>query len=151
MSFDEANPNLIDLGKGVMLPAGALSFGFSRSGGPGGQNVNKLNTRATLTVLLSDLETVMPPWAITRLLNLAGPYRAEGRLVISAADSRSQVTNREACVERLADVVQRAMTRPRVRRKTKPSAGSVRRRIKGKKERGQTKQSRQQNRRPSMD
>lgn len=134
----------VTLAPGISIPEAALSFTFARSGGPGGQNVNKLATRATLTVLIEDLAAAMPADAVGRLRRLAGQRFADDppRIVISAADTRSQVTNRRAAVQRLGELVQRAMHKPKRRVKTKPSRAAKQRRIDQKKQRGQLKRQR---------
>jgi len=82
----------LSVAPGRVLPAAALRFTFSRASGPGGQNVNKVNTRATLTVGFADLETVLPRHAVERLPCVASHYVAADpdRLVIHAGDARSQ-------------------------------------------------------------
>jgi len=129
---------------GRVLPAAALRFAFSRASGPGGQNVNKVNTRATLTVDFADLETILPRHALDRLRQVASHYLAAGpdRLVIHAGDSRSQRANRKACLDRLRRVLLLALHRPPVRRATRPSRGAVQRRLTAKKQRGEIKKSR---------
>lgn len=138
------------LAPGVSLPEAALRWTFSRGGGPGGQNVNKVSTRATLTVHIDDLAATMPAWAVQRLTEQAGQRLAADpdRLVITSADSRSQHANRQACLLKLRDMLVRAMNRPRRRKATKPSAGAVRRRLENKKQRGQRKRERGQRWRP---
>ena len=128
------------------LPAAALQWTFTRGGGPGGQNVNKVASRATLTVALDDLAAVLPADVVHRLRGLAGHHlqRDPDRLVITAGDSRSQLTNRASCVERLAALVQRAVPRPTPRRRTKPTRGSKQRRLDAKKARGAVKAARRQ-------
>ncbi|MEM9915737.1 MAG: alternative ribosome rescue aminoacyl-tRNA hydrolase ArfB [Planctomycetota bacterium] len=129
------------LAPGVWLDPSALTFTFSRSGGPGGQNVNKVNTHATLTVPMSALEQAMPDWAVARLRDMAGRYLADQppRLVIHASDSRSQRANRRSCVLKLRALIVSAMDRPRIRRPTRPSAGAKQRRLDAKKHRSQLK------------
>ena len=140
----DADGSHVAIAPGVSLPDAALQWTFSRGGGPGGQNVNKVNTRATLTVHIDDLTLVLPDWAIQRLLSQAGQRLAADpdRLVITAADSRSQHANRQACLMKLRDMIVRARNRPRRRKPTRPSAGSVRRRLESKKQRGQRKRER---------
>lgn len=130
---------------GVALDESALSFTFSRGGGPGGQNVNKVNTHATMTVPLSALEDAMPAWAVARLRAAAGRYLAADpdRLVIHAADCRSQLANRRSCVAKLRHMLIHAMNRPRLRRPTRPSAGAKQRRLDTKKHRAKIKARRQ--------
>lgn len=135
----EASNNTTTVAPGVELPDAALSFTFSRSSGPGGQNVNKVNTRATLTVSVSALRAVMPPYAIRRLKVVASRYVTQEGLQISVGDSRSQIANRKECVERLRGVLVEAMRRPKVRKATKPSARARQRRLDAKKHRSRIK------------
>lgn len=126
----------------VRLPSEILRFAFARSGGPGGQNVNKLNTKATLTLELRDLAGRMPGEAILRLTAQAGCHLATDRLVISSDESRSQQANKQACLEKLRRLLVQAMVRPKRRRATRPSYGSVQRRLESKKKAGQQKNNR---------
>ena len=142
---DPPGASSLEVAPGVRLPPAALSFTFSRGGGPGGQNVNKVNTRATLTVSLEDLAAVLTEPALLRLRDAAGRYLARDpdRLVIHASDSRSQLSNRRACLARLRGLLIHAQSRPRTRRPTRPSARARQRRLDHKKQRGQIKQQRQ--------
>lgn len=132
----------IELAEGVSIRPSALSFTFSRSGGPGGQHVNKTNTRATLMVPLDELLPRLPEHARRRLPKLAGAYLAGDRLVIHSGDSRSQHANRESCVDKLRHLVKRSLRRPKPRRPTKPSKASIERRLKSKRRRGEVKANR---------
>lgn len=134
----------LSVAPGRVLPAAALCFAFSRASGPGGQNVNKVNTRATLTVDFADLEAILPRHALERLLRVASHYVAAGpdRLVIHAGDSRSQRANRKACLDRLRRVLLLALHRPPTRRATRPSRRAVQRRLTAKKQRGEIKKTR---------
>ncbi len=134
---------------GVRVPDGVLEWTFARGGGPGGQNVNKTSTRATLTVLLSDLEPHLRQDAMDRLRTLAGAYLAADpdRLMITSGDSRSQHANRKSCLAKLRDLLVRGRHRPKTRRPTRPTRGSVERRLEAKKQRGQIKQTRKNLRR----
>ncbi|MCW5777734.1 MAG: aminoacyl-tRNA hydrolase [Phycisphaeraceae bacterium] len=135
-------PNLIRLAPGIAVRPEALRFTFVSSSGPGGQNVNKRATRAVLRVRLDDLP--LPPGARSRLRRLASRHlaREKGELVIAADEYRSQSRNRAACLDRLADLVERSLHAPKPRRATKPTKGSVERRIAAKKRRGETKRGR---------
>lgn len=124
---------------GIELPEAALSFTFSRSSGPGGQNVNKVNSRATLTVKLDELSGVLPAYAQRQLGLVASRYLSQDALQISAGDSRSQIANRRACMQRLREVLVDALRRPKARKKTKPSARARQRRLDAKKHRSQIK------------
>lgn len=135
--------NTIPIAPGIDLPEAAVSFTFSRSSGPGGQNVNKVNSRATLTVPVSALREALPPYAVHRLKTIAARYVTQEGLQISAGDSRSQIANRRACLDRLREVVVESLRRPKVRKKTKPSARARQRRLDAKKHRSKIKSRRQ--------
>ena len=137
--------NRVAVAPGVSLPEAALSFAFSRSGGPGGQNVNKVNTKATLTIPWLALEKALPAYAYARLLRAASRYATAQGLQISSSDSRSQIANRRVCVDRLRYVLVEAMRRPKPRKATKPSARAVQRRLDAKKHRSKIKASRRSN------
>ena len=129
----------LEVGPGVFLSAAAMRFQFARSGGPGGQNVNKLNTKAELWVRPEDLRG-MHPEAVGRLRNLAGRrLTKEGEIHIVAETARTQEGNRAAVLEKLRELIVAAMHRPKVRRKTKPSRGAKERRLDSKKRRGEIK------------
>jgi len=140
MASPESNPSYTTrVAPGVDLPDAALSFSFSRSSGPGGQNVNKVNSRATLTVPRHALEKAMPPYAVRRLEKVASRYLTQEGVQISADDSRSQIANRKQCLQKLREVLIHAMRRPKVRKKTKPSARARQRRLDAKKHRSKIK------------
>jgi ribosome-associated protein len=131
----------IALAPGVRVPAEALVFSFASSSGPGGQNVNKRATKAELRVRMADLP--LPTDALERLAALAGRRLTDGGEIVIAADEfRSQGRNRDACLERLRELIVRAMVRPRARRKTKPGRGAVERRLLDKRRRSERKQAR---------
>lgn len=135
-------PKQLELAPGVLLPSAALRFQFSRSPGPGGQNVNKVNTKATLSIMASDLAMVLEPSALDRLRRLAGRQFTVDRLVLSSAGSRSQSANRHTCLAKLRLLVIRALVRPKVRKSTRPSRSAVERRLREKSHRSRTKQMR---------
>jgi ribosome-associated protein len=119
-----------------------LSFSFVRSGGPGGQNVNKVSTAARLRfdVLQSpSLEQRVKQ----RLLRIAGARAtADGVLVISASRFRTQERNRADAIERLVLLVRKALVEPKKRKKTRPTYASKGRRIEGKRLLGEKKRNR---------
>jgi ribosome-associated protein len=128
---------------GVSVPAAAISFAAVRSSGPGGQNVNKVASKVELRVDLSAI-VGLDAGARQRLLNLSsGHLDAEGRLLVVSQKTRDQLQNLEDAREKIRALIARALVAPRVRRKTKPTRGSVERRITEKKRHGANKAARQ--------
>jgi ribosome-associated protein len=132
----------LDLAPGVSAPAGAVRMQFVRSGGPGGQNVNKLNTKAQLWIEV-DRIVGLSSAALVRLRNLAGGrLTRQGEIHISAEAERSQEANRQEVLDRLREMIIQARIEPKARRKTRPSRASKQRRLESKRRRGQVKSSR---------
>lgn len=128
---------------GVVIPAGELTWSFSRSGGPGGQSVNTTDSRVQLTFDLVASPSV-PDHLKERAVVRLAPRLRDGRLTVSASDERSQLQNRQVARRRMAELLARAMEPPaRKRRATKPTRSSVERRLQSKKARGLTKRLRQ--------
>src|SRR6187402_2898725 len=122
------------LPQGLVVPAAELVEKFSRSPGPGGQSVNTSDSRVELDWDITT-STVLTDAQRTRAL-LRWP---EGRVSIAASEHRSQHRNRVAARERLGDLLREALAPPPPpRRPTRPSRGSKERRLRAKKERGQT-------------
>lgn len=118
-----------------------VQFSYSRSSGPGGQNVNKLSTKAELRLRIADLP--ISHRARERLAGLAGRRLTEaGELIIVSETERSQSANREECLTKLRALLVQAMHEPKVRRKTRPSKGSKERRLREKKSRSEIKRGR---------
>jgi ribosome-associated protein len=129
----------ISLAEGVSIARNRLGWSFSRASGPGGQAVNKLSTRATLRVAIADIRG-LPTDAAQRLRQLAGSrLTQDDEIVISAETHRSQLDNKESCVERLAHLVSRAMIRPKVRRKKKPTRSMIEKRLQAKRRQSEKK------------
>ena len=136
--------DIITLAPDRTIRASAIAWSFARSSGPGGQNVNKLNTKAILHVGLADLEPALGPAATSRLRRQAERFIIDDQIVIACDEHRSQLDNRLTAIERLSDLVKKALVRPKPRRKTKPSRASKERRLKSKKEHGDKKRQRRQ-------
>lgn len=114
----------------------------SRSGGPGGQHVNKVESKATLRIALTAIEGLNDA-ARLRLASLAQSHLlADGTLTFSSDEHRSQHANREECLDRLRALVLRAARPPRQRRKTKPTRSSKERRLEAKRATGERKRTR---------
>jgi ribosome-associated protein len=138
---DDAAGDLVVTGS-VVVPAGALSWRFSRSSGPGGQGVNTADSRVELSVEPMALPGLTDPQR-ARLAARLGSRLVDGVLTIVASEHRQQLRNRQAARERLAAVLRAALAPPPPsRRRTKPTRGSQERRIEAKKQRGQLKKQR---------
>ena len=130
------------VGFGMTIPARELAVAYSRSGGPGGQNVNKVETKATVRFDVAH-SLAVPEWARPLLLERLGSrLTVSGELVVSSERHRSQAQNLSAARERLAELLRGAMVRPRERKATKPTAGSKRRHIESKRRRSSHKRQR---------
>ena len=112
---------------------------FSRSGGPGGQNVNKVNTKVTLRIGLGDLIGLNDAESSRLRETLASRITGEGELVIAASEERSQLRNLERAYARLENLIVNAARLPRIRRPTKPSRAAKEKRLSTKRHRGLTK------------
>lgn len=124
------------------IPELELRFTFSRSSGAGGQNVNKVNTKATLHWDPA-ANTTIPDSVKDRLRRLY-PHIANdsGEVVIISQEHRTQRGNIEACRDKLLALLREASIVPKKRRKTKPTKGSVEKRLQGKKRDSDTKRQR---------
>lgn len=126
----------------LTIPADELGWRFSRSSGPGGQGVNTTDSRVELTWDVAGSPT-LPPFLRERALARLAGRLVDGTVTVTASEFRSQLRNREAAAARLAALLAAAVAAPpQVRRPTRPSRGSVERRIAGKKHRGQLKRGR---------
>jgi len=132
----------IELAPGVFAPESAIRFQYARSSGPGGQNVNKVNTKAELWVTAAAIEGLTDS-ARDRLRTLAGRrWTAAGEIHVAADTERRQALNRDEALARLRALLLEAIHEPKKRRRTKPTRASKRRRIEGKRHRGEIKANR---------
>jgi ribosome-associated protein len=133
---------MVDAATGVLVPESELVFKASRSSGPGGQNVNKLNTRVTVLFDVVGSPSLSPEQKQQVLTRLAPRVDRNGILHVVAQTHRSQEANRRAAAGRLQQLVQEAL-RPRpVRKKTKVPAAARERRLAEKKRHSDRKQQR---------
>jgi ribosome-associated protein len=131
---------------GLIIPESELSLGFSLSRGPGGQNVQKNETRSTMTWNVAE-SAVVSEWQRRRLLEkVSGAYKTiSGEIHVSSEKERSRLRNVRECESKLAELVRTALKRPKPRRATKPSRASKEKRLVQKKQRGKVKELRKKN------
>ena len=126
----------------IVIPADAMTMQAVRSSGPGGQNVNKVASKVELRVDLSRV-TGLDDAARARLMNAARPMLdAEGWLLVKSQKTRDQRQNLEDARDKVRLLVEQALVRPKSRRATRPTRGSVERRIAEKKARSRIKKDR---------
>ncbi len=119
-----------------------LTFSFARSGGPGGQNVNKVNSKAILRWAVIDT-TSLPYDVKARFLEKYGNrLTAENEIIVTSQRYREQNMNVDDCLEKLRAMIASVVNRPILRRATKPTKSSVKKRVQSKKELSQKKQAR---------
>ncbi|HEX3477161.1 MAG TPA: alternative ribosome rescue aminoacyl-tRNA hydrolase ArfB [Kofleriaceae bacterium] len=126
----------------VTIPAGELALAFARSGGPGGQNVNKVSSKVelrwnpTTSAALTDDDRA---WLVQRLRSR---LTSDGTLIVTSTATRDQAKNRDDATSKLALIVRAALDRPRPRRATRPSRAAKRRRVADKRHHAEIKRSR---------
>ena len=130
----------------MLTPAAAflpeITFQTSRASGPGGQNVNKVESRVELRWNLPDSQVLTDEQKRLILEKLAGQLTADGLLLLTAQDDRSQFRNKEIVLARFHALLLKSLRRPKPRKATKPSKGAVRKRLEGKKIQGEKKANR---------
>lgn len=132
----------VELAPGVFVSPVGLRLQFSRSGGPGGQNVNKVNSKAELWLRLDCIQG-LDAQALQRLRALAGTRLTQaGEIHLQAQAQRSQEANRQAVFQRLREMLVQARRKPKARRRTGPTRGSREKRLQAKRRRGQIKSNR---------
>jgi ribosome-associated protein len=127
----------------IAIPDDELEWSFARSGGPGGQNVNKVASKAVLRWKAAASAAPISATAHARMkATFPSRFTTEGDAVIQSQKYRDQERNKEDCLLKLAEMVRGALAEPTVRKKTKPSKGAKRRRVADKRHTSAKKQSR---------
>lgn len=133
---------MIEIAENTLLREEELVFKTSRSGGPGGQNVNKLNTRVTVLFDVAGSPSLSDEQKRRILSRLSTRIDKQGILHIVSQKHRSQEANRQAATERLQELLREALKPEPVRKKTRTPPAARERRIREKKRRGEIKQQR---------
>ena len=135
----------LDVAPGVRIPLHEIMVQAISGGGPGGQHVNKSATRIALQWNVRTTRVLREDQRERVLAKLGSRLDSDGAVRIVAGEYRSQQQNRRAALERLQELVARALIVPRVRRATKPTRGSIEQRLTSKKRQGARKQERRRN------
>ena len=133
---------MIPIDDNLAIPDDEVSFATSRSGGPGGQNVNKLETRVTLRFDLAGSGALSEEQKARLRERLATRITRDGVLQVTSQRHRSQGANREAAVERFAEILRENLREEPPRKKTRPSRAAKARRLDEKRRQSQRKRER---------
>lgn len=137
-----ASSREVRVGPGLTIPGSALDIRFSRSGGPGGQNVNKVETRAEVRFHLAATPLLGEEDRARVMAKLASRLTKEGWLAVACDRTRHRERNLLEALDRMGEVLRAALHRPRKRRPTRPTRGSKERRLEGKRRRSEVKRAR---------
>ena len=139
---------MLEITPTLQIPDAEFTWTYARSGGPGGQNVNKVSSKAMLRWEIA-ASTALPDDVKARLaLQQKRFFTLDGGLIIMSQRYRDQERNRDDCLEKLRALILQALSVPKARKKTRPSRGSKRVRLQDKRRRSAIKQTR---RRPGDD
>jgi len=135
----EDRPSILDVTKRIRIPVDEFRFTYARSSGPGGQNVNKVNTKVTLHWPVHASPSVPDDVRERFVRRYRRRINKQGELVIRSQRYRDQQRNFDDCLDRLRCLLLDVATAPKVRKPTRPSRASKERRLREKKSRSETK------------
>jgi ribosome-associated protein len=137
-----STPVQLKMNNKIQIPQNELEFKASRSSGPGGQNINKLNTKIAIALDVPNCSFLSEEQKRILLKKLAGRITKDNRLIIESQKFRTQKANRDFAVEKLKSLIEKALKKPKKRKPTRPTAASVEKRLKQKRLKSITKQQR---------
>jgi ribosome-associated protein len=126
----------------LQIPFEEFDISYARSGGPGGQNVNKVSSKAVVRWLVTSTPSLPDPVRHRFIDKYSSRLTSTGELIITSQKFRDQPSNFEDCMEKLRAMIESVIAPPKPRRATKPSKAAKQRRLDGKQEMAQKKQSR---------
>src|SRR5262245_51349285 len=130
---------MLEINAHLRIPDDELEWSYVRSGGPGGQNANKVASKAVLRWNVAASPSLPADVKARLRARQANRITADGDLVLTSQRYRDQERNRQDCLDKLREMIAQAAARPKARRKTKPTRGSQEARLRAKKRRAATK------------
>jgi ribosome-associated protein len=124
----------------LVIPLSEFDFSFSRSGGPGGQNVNKVNSKAIMRWAVSSSQSLPEDVRSRFLSKFSSRITSEGDLIVTSQRYRDQPSNVDDCLQKVQNMVADVLHRPETRRPTKPTFASKQKRVESKRENAKKKQ-----------
>jgi ribosome-associated protein len=140
--LERAAQSMFEITPFLQIPDDEFTWTYARSGGPGGQNVNKVASKAVLRWNIAECMSVPEEVKIRLALQQKRFFTQDGSLIIMSQRYRDQERNRDDCLEKLRAIILQALEVPKARKKTRPSRGAKRRRLHEKKRRSDVKQQR---------
>jgi ribosome-associated protein len=132
----------LEVNDAISIPLDEFQFETSRSGGPGGQNVNKVNSKVQLRWTPSTSPSLPDPVRMRLLASVANRLTRDGELLIASTRTRDQGQNVDDCLDKLKTLILAAVHPPKTRRATRPTLASKKRRVESKIRRADTKKGR---------
>lgn len=133
---------MVELASSVKVPLWEFELSYARSSGPGGQNVNKVNSKAVLRWNIAMSPSLSEETRARLLEKLANRLTTDGEILVASDTFRDQIRNREECFVRLKEVITQAMHRPKIRKPTKISKSKKRKNLDSKKKHSEKKRMR---------